>query len=307
AAEQQPQDFEAKYRNSGKYAANTPQALKDPLPKQILARGIQELPRLDLQSDSKDDFSDDSDEAEQDEDGMYSLDHGACSNSPYLDLAEGSMDDTSISDFEAVKLVDDSVSAIQDSKKRKREESVENGSLTVSLQSLETPRRFEGQPDNSFNTCQPVKKSGSTARDLLKSLRPGLSKTSNRFIGNDQDFIQIAQSVADQKIFGISFEDDTSALVASGSILDALDGRGFSMTALDDALLKVLPSASRLDLKALLGLDLQHSVALSKMSPPYISVRRGKDSMEISPPALYFWEELGLAPSQQDKDVTAFM
>ena len=69
APEMQSRDFDAKYRNNGKYAARTPQALKDPLPDHTLARGIQELPRLGLQSDNDDDSSEASDEVEQDDDG----------------------------------------------------------------------------------------------------------------------------------------------------------------------------------------------------------------------------------------------
>ena len=166
---------------------------------------------------------------------------------------------------------------------------------------------MEGHLNSPSNISQPIKRTGSTAKDVLKSLKHSPSKTSSRFCGNDQNFIQIAQVVADQNILHHRLEEATLSLVAAGSILDPLNDREFSLAALNDALLNILPSASRLDLKALLGLDLQHGAALSKMSPPHISVRRGKDSMEISPPALYFWEELGLAPSQQDKDVTAFV
>ncbi|KAL4887166.1 mediator complex subunit 13 C-terminal-domain-containing protein [Aspergillus karnatakaensis] len=46
--------------------------------------------------------------------------------------------------------------------------------------------------------------------------------------------------------------------------------------------------------------------SISKLPPPHLRVRRGKDYLEILPPAVSFWEAFGLEPVHGPKDVTAY-
>lgn len=43
-----------------------------------------------------------------------------------------------------------------------------------------------------------------------------------------------------------------------------------------------------------------------KLQAPYTCVRRNQTMMDLLAPALHFWEELGLGPAHESKDVTAF-
>lgn len=46
--------------------------------------------------------------------------------------------------------------------------------------------------------------------------------------------------------------------------------------------------------------------SLIKLQPPYTCVRRNQTMMDLLAPALHFWEELGLEPAHENKNVTAF-
>lgn len=46
--------------------------------------------------------------------------------------------------------------------------------------------------------------------------------------------------------------------------------------------------------------------SLTKLQAPYTCVRRNQTMMDLLAPALHFWEELGLGPAHESKDVTAF-
>ncbi|KAI9376579.1 mediator complex subunit 13 C-terminal-domain-containing protein [Aspergillus egyptiacus] len=46
--------------------------------------------------------------------------------------------------------------------------------------------------------------------------------------------------------------------------------------------------------------------SITKLSPPHLRVRRGKDFLETLPPAVLFWETFGLEPAHGPKDIIAY-
>lgn len=46
--------------------------------------------------------------------------------------------------------------------------------------------------------------------------------------------------------------------------------------------------------------------SMSKLSPPHLRIRRGKDYLEVLPPAISFWETFGLEPADGPKDISAY-
>ncbi|KAJ5773286.1 Mediator complex subunit Med13 [Penicillium paradoxum] len=45
---------------------------------------------------------------------------------------------------------------------------------------------------------------------------------------------------------------------------------------------------------------------ISRLSPPYVRVRRGKEYLEALPPAISFWETFGLEPAHGPKNISAY-
>lgn len=50
--------------------------------------------------------------------------------------------------------------------------------------------------------------------------------------------------------------------------------------------------------------DLKGSI--TKLPPPHLRIRRGKDYLEVLPPAIPFWETFGLEPANGEKDILAY-
>ncbi|OGM50489.1 hypothetical protein ABOM_000849 [Aspergillus bombycis] len=46
--------------------------------------------------------------------------------------------------------------------------------------------------------------------------------------------------------------------------------------------------------------------SITKLSPPHLRVRRGKEYLEALPPAISFWETFGLEPADGPKDISAY-
>ncbi|WEW58156.1 hypothetical protein PRK78_003623 [Emydomyces testavorans] len=46
--------------------------------------------------------------------------------------------------------------------------------------------------------------------------------------------------------------------------------------------------------------------SISKLDPPHVRINRGKSSLEVLPPAIFFWEPFGLEPMQGQKDIIAY-
>ncbi|BDD62911.1 mediator of RNA polymerase II transcription subunit 13 [Monascus purpureus] len=46
--------------------------------------------------------------------------------------------------------------------------------------------------------------------------------------------------------------------------------------------------------------------SLLKLPPPHLRIRRGRDFLEVLPPAIWFWETFGLEPAHGTKDISAY-
>lgn len=214
------------------------------------------------------------------------------------------------------------------SRKRKRGSNAESIHLATptspTVASDDTPDHLDG----AHRVCKRAFPTYTTAKDFLDSMKACFEEFDFAYQGNDQDFIQIAQLVADQKTMqnGFALCDSSISNLICTPKEDTLDASLFS---LENTLMDILPGIQQCDLKSFLDIDLK---SLAKVVPstgdldnprqsyllprnnrhlgevifrsqiPFVSVQRGKDMMEVTPPALYFWEELGLAPVQQSKE-----
>lgn len=142
------------------------------------------------------------------------------------------------------------------------------------------------------------------------------------YIGNDQDFIGIAQLVADQAIQKTDSSRILSSLIEEKGCWSSHLLHNASELPLD-IILRKFPEIQHCNLKSISELDSaigsRGSQQANLQAPgingrnevfyesrlPYLNVRRGEDTLDIAPPALYFWQELGLGPSQQSRDVEA--
>lgn len=245
--------------------------------------------------------------------------------------------DTSRSRSGSVRSGEDSKTTRDPSKKRKR-------GLTVGSDRLATPARSDDFAESSLDDPShhdtAAKEShlhDHVTEDLLDFLDGSSVDTENVFIGNDQNFIQIAQLVADQKILQNDFLQCAVSSPTSPFDLDTYNEPEGLVTALQEALENIVSSTKQCNLKSLSDLDAGHTMnvsaaivstekadkpgqpqqrsrvvksqvdALQKSQVPYLSVQRGKDAMEVLPPALYFWEELGFSPVQRRRDAVAFI
>lgn len=155
------------------------------------------------------------------------------------------------------------------------------------------------------------------------------------YAGDDQRFIDIAQLVADQAIHQMEITRNILNLTEEED--DCFSNTLHSTFALTHEIFsRILPGVQHCDLKSFSELDLNAAKNLSrnKISQqediekrrqtnlqarannsedevffetrvPYLNVQRGQDALDISPPALCFWEELGLGPSQHRRDIEA--
>lgn len=175
------------------------------------------------------------------------------------------------------------------------------------------------------------------ARDLFRSLENHPNGDGFTFYGSNQDFIQIAQLVADQKVLqnGLmrSTCDDTMCIEqplfpdtskSSSDLIQAILSEGFSNAQQCDLKsfleLESSPSAKASSMAATVQEDAERrrqaaaqshggkaqADQIQKLQAPYMSVRRGEAAMDMATPALYFWEELSLTPAQEEKNVMAF-
>lgn len=159
-------------------------------------------------------------------------------------------------------------------------------------------------------------------------------KAADRYQGNDQSFIQLAQITAEQW----TLLPEIQGSLLNETIRDLVESSKLPTRCLEDPLSHILPTifprSEQCNLEACLSIDdypsvipsVSKSVAkpISKremiqssqdpdkgtkdvflIPPPNILVQRGSTMMEVSPTALSFWEQLGLEPSAGPKDVRA--
>ena len=124
---------------------------------------------------------------------------------------------------------------------------------------------------------------------------------------------QITQSSLDHKLDG-------------GFCLSELDNKAYSVQSfLEEE--GILGSIERLDLNGWISLQDNEQASpapngavarqssqrkemgkgsITKLSPPHLRVRRGKEYLEALPPAISFWETFGLEPADGPKDISAY-
>lgn len=224
----------------------------------------------------------------------------------------------------------------QPSKKRKRESCPQNFDLATPAASVETPNPIIDTPNDMDEDLANVFLGYRSTRDLFSFCTDYPTKADTVLVGDDQDFIQIAQLVGDQRVLRQSFTDASSDLVHSEEDVYAVATSEDLSDTMKGVLSEIFSNMQQHDLKSFTELSLDpktrnqskqnpresmdrerqspllprgiksHDEFIFEAQPPYLSAKRGEDAIEILPPALYFWEELGLAPVQQDKDVMAF-
>lgn len=125
---------------------------------------------------------------------------------------------------------------------------------------------------------------------------------------------QVAQLIVDQVT-----QSSLQHKIDGSSPLPDLEGDTIPIrTFLED--ISIVGGIERLDLKSYVSiLDASEAAepkqpldrkpvwgSISKLSPPHVRVRRGRDFLELLPPAIWFWETFGLEPVNGPKDVLAY-
>lgn len=330
--------FDEKYRHAGKYATSSPEAQSGLKPNGVSSAQERELPKIGHLLETSDDSSDETDNGESNQ-------HCESQSPPIcllpalihfyvlvdLDVKDGVL--APVSELAAVDMGRNR--GHRYSRKRKRESGIENHFPATPADSVNSVQADPELP-TGLHTCLYQNYSEQRSlRDVISALDVRPTDVSLAYHGNDRDFIQTAQLVADQTtmqagVFALlptSFWQKPRLSDAPTSCPDLVH----------EILSGILPNSSQCDLKSYVGLDLNVAISLSQKTvslqddierrrqavfqsrgnknpietiseilTPYLKVQRGQDAIDIASHALYFWEELGLAPSQQKKDVEAF-
>ncbi|KAL8786122.1 MAG: hypothetical protein Q9213_002988 [Squamulea squamosa] len=311
-----PGAFIQKYGHAGKYGVGSPKAQNGQRPiNNHTNPEIQELPKLGLLLEKGGESSDETDQSEME----------------YQSLLDGEIDGVSAAAKGLADVDMDSESGLNVTKKRQRESSIESaGPATPTSVS---PFHTNPKPSTNIHQCIEEGYFDYRASNHIAGLMEQPISSDYRFTGNDQNFIQVAQLVADQAVLrnGVAYmplnlTDDSW----SGNTLHRVSDL------IDKHISRILPGIQQCDLKSFSEQDVnaptsvsQKTIALQediekrrqtilqargiktqtevifKTQVPYLSVQRGEDALDLAPSALYFWEELGLAPSQPNKDVEA--
>ena len=227
-----------------------------------------------------------------------------------------------------------------DVRKRKREQQMDHNQLTTRCLSNSLIGSLPNNQDTALSRSDSGLDIFSTKNAIWTEEQsvvntPGNKSDSLVYVGNDMFFIQIAQILADQSI------SEPIALFEPfpKTTMDYLLEGNNSRTNYSDPLAQIIPllftHSKHCYLKEYTALNWmksdpqlygnslprapirpsmpQQQRALSgslrhvfKLEPPYTCVRRAGTLIELSSSALYFWEELGLAPAHDTKDITAF-
>ncbi|KAL8993691.1 MAG: hypothetical protein Q9169_006155 [Polycauliona sp. 2 TL-2023] len=322
--------FNRKYGQAGKYAASSPEAKHGSRPTESGKNHKQTIPSLGLLHKRSPDSSQDSDSNGSD---------SPLTSIALLDYRKGSIDaeDAGISCATSnVADVDVDVATGQDEmRKRKREPSAGDDapatptSVSQSQPDGEFPTDLDWCIEHGYLECNAL----SDLADLYKD--EDVPK-SHVYIGSGRGFIELAQVVADQVIhqtdslrnvphsmekddhppisaphsaFGVPFEILSKTFPGIqqcdlGSFLE-LDPNATNGASETPIVMREEVEKRRSALLRARGIDGRRKV-IFEMQTPHLGIRRGQDSMDIAPPALYFWEELGLGPSQGSRNVEPF-
>ncbi|KAL9036046.1 MAG: hypothetical protein Q9180_004525, partial [Flavoplaca navasiana] len=297
--------FYRKYGHAGKYATSSPEAHDGMRPGEDRQANNQAIPSLGLLHERSQDSSQESDFSGSD---LQSLTDGD-------DAADWS--DTA----GAVNVDMNSAPSKDTTRKRKREPSSGSNapatptSVPAFQAGLDSSANLDWCMDNGYFDYN-------VSIDISEFMEDDDIAPDCVYFGNDQEFIGIAQLVADQAIQNT----DSSRILSNfmeekGCWSPPLQHNASELPS--DIISRKFPEIQHCDLKSFFELDpttaSRGSQQTSLQTPgitgrnevfyetrlPYLNVRRGQDTMDIAPPALYFWQELGLAPLQQSRDVEA--
>lgn len=149
----------------------------------------------------------------------------------------------------------------------------------------------------------------------------------------DRKFMRVAQILVDQLILQTEPSSENPRFSEVFSYQAPSREHNIDQSPLRDTVLRFFPRSEKctlgqyvnterenLDLPSTVSRQLQKEKAilstpkgtgisrhsLIKLQPPYTCVRRNQTMMDLLAPALHFWEELGLEPAHETKNVTAF-
>ncbi|KAL8840392.1 MAG: hypothetical protein Q9176_003885 [Flavoplaca citrina] len=297
--------FYRKYGHAGKYATSSPEAHDGTRPGEDRQANNQAIPSLGLLRERSQDSSQESDFSGSDlqslTDSDDAADWSATARAVHVDMNSATSKDAT--------------------RKRKREPSTGSNapatptSVPASQAGLDSSSNLDWCMDNGYFDSN-------VSIDISAFIEDDEIEHDYVYYGNDQEFIGIAQLVADQAI-----QNTDSSRILSGF----MEEKGCwppqvlhnASELPPDIISRTFPEIQHCDLKSLFQLDPtianRGSQQTTLQAPgitgrnevfyetrlPYLIVRRGQDTMDIAPPALYFWQELSLAPSQQSRDVEA--
>ena len=142
------------------------------------------------------------------------------------------------------------------------------------------------------------------------------NKTPHDFSGTEQDFIQVAQILVDHTVTSSpacgTSDDPEHETKLDNTYLNNFDNQALSKICRKlfrdgrTCTLRDVAVQLRTEVANEAATVLQREPNLLRLEPPLITVRRSGSKMNMLPPALAFWEELGLAPISGSKDVTTF-
>ena len=219
------------------------------------------------------------------------------------------------------------------SRKRKREQ-LDEGNHPMSPSSpVAHAETTAGSPHNNLD--QPIPdlsepKTVAKTKDVLNPEPRASERSILSFRGRGEAFIEVAQMVAHQAVSGV-LESQTEYSEENKAVRESID-RSLEYT-LTDLLSQFFPVIKRCSLKEYVslaernqanvpreqvpssqrnlkpthmagGTTMGHSIF--KIDCPYTCVQRHGVSIDISVPALSFWEELSLGPSYEHKDINVF-
>ncbi|KAL9024501.1 MAG: hypothetical protein Q9196_006471, partial [Gyalolechia fulgens] len=315
------QHLNEKYRNDGKYATSFPKPFNSSGPGRTQPTPDRKLPKIGpLLARSKHSTED--------------MDDDSRSSGSFDDWDNGN-ESISSSDKGHLNASNEGHSSLP--KKRKREPSAISQGLVSPAESAD----LSEFPNDSFDSIIFDLKQDIAgyhrAGDLFQSLENHPTARGFIFHGDNQDFIQIAQLVADQKVLQNGLIRNTCNDMICVEQPSFPDNPKSSSDLVQAILSESFPDPQQCDLRAVLELE-SSSVAkassmvanlqedaerqrqataqshgreprtdqIQKLQAPYMSVRRGEAAMDMATTALYFWEELSLAPANDGKNVIAF-
>ena len=223
----------------------------------------------------------------------------------------------------------------EQSRKRKREQLVENDNLATPSSSVfvvespaGSPREKADEPTPDLSRPNVLEKTTNVVDFGTRSLESSVPS----FKGRGQAFIKVAQVVANQAVSGF-FQLQTGSSDELNLVGQSIPDHSLQNT-MTKLLSALFPTNKRCNLKEYASLGeknaanvLREQAVLNqrslkpshagggltsigqpifKIESPYTRVRRNGISTDISASALYFWEELSLGPSYETKDIDAF-